>query len=117
MVSSFHGQVNNRDISIAVLRTFIAKQKEEHETRLAKRTKSATKVSETDASEDVPKEASNGSSVNGEISNGDCEEDKVSLDKPCSVLEENVKTTEGKEPAQLKPPKVLEVIKIVLYVV
>ncbi|EXB77658.1 putative tRNA (guanine(26)-N(2))-dimethyltransferase 2 [Morus notabilis] len=103
-------QVNNRDISIAVLRTFIAKQKEEHETRLAKRTKSATKVSEMDASEDVPKEASNGSSVNGEISNGDCEEDKVSLNEPCGVLEEHVKTTEGKEPAQLKPPKVLEAL-------
>ncbi|GKB39087.1 probable tRNA (guanine(26)-N(2))-dimethyltransferase 1 [Tanacetum coccineum] len=39
-------QVNNRDMSIAVLRTFISKRKQEHEALLAKRMKKASKVSE-----------------------------------------------------------------------
>lgn len=109
----FTDQVNNRDISIAVLRTFIAKRKEEHETSLSKRTKTTTKVSEKDASQHVREETPNGSSENGEISNRDCEEEKASHDEPCGISEDHVKTTEGKGLAQLKPPRVLEVLKTV----
>lgn len=115
IVLSFNDQVNNRDISIAVLRTFIAKRKEEHEARLSKRTKKVTKVSENDASEDVIEEKPNGSAVNSEISNGDIEvQEQISHDEPCGISEEVVKTAEGKGPAELKAPKVLEVLKIVL---
>ncbi|KAK8995493.1 hypothetical protein V6N11_075766 [Hibiscus sabdariffa] len=39
-------QVNNRDMSIAVLRAFISRRRQEHETLLSKRNKSAAKVLE-----------------------------------------------------------------------
>ncbi|PON42918.1 tRNA methyltransferase, Trm [Parasponia andersonii] len=106
-------QVNNRDISIAVLRTFIDKQKEEHEARLSKRKKTVTKVSEKDTSENVLEEAPNGSGINGEIYNGDHEvQEDISHDEdePCGVSEEVVKATVGKGPVEPKPPKVLEAL-------
>ncbi|PON82089.1 tRNA methyltransferase, Trm [Trema orientale] len=106
-------QVNNRDISIAVLRTFIDKQKEEHEARLSKRKKTVTKVSEKDTSENVLEEAPNESAVNGEISNGDHEvQEDISHDEdePCGISEEVVKTTVGKGPVEPKAPKVLEAL-------
>ncbi|KAL5582090.1 hypothetical protein UlMin_014532 [Ulmus minor] len=97
-------QVNNRDISIAVLRTFIAKRKEEHEASLLKRSKTVPKTSEKDALEDAPEEAPNGSAAHDGVSNGDCEAgEKISQDEP-------VKTAEGKGPSALKPPKVLEAL-------
>ncbi|OEL29448.1 putative tRNA (guanine(26)-N(2))-dimethyltransferase 1 [Dichanthelium oligosanthes] len=43
-------QVHNRDMSIAVLRTFVAKRKEEHETRANKRNKSHKKNKQSEAS-------------------------------------------------------------------
>ena len=111
--SLFNGQVNNRDISIAVLRTFIEKRKEEHEARLLKRTKAVTTESEKNASEHGTEAVSNGSAVNGEKSNGDCKiEEKMSQDEPCGTSEEVATTMEGKGPAQLKPPRVLEVSKL-----
>ena len=83
---------------------------------MAKRTKTVTKVSEKDTSEHVPEEASNGSAVNGEISNGYCEmQEKLAHNEPCDVSEEVANPTEGKGPAELKAPKVLEVLKIVLF--
>ncbi|KAF3524471.1 hypothetical protein F2Q69_00048946 [Brassica cretica] len=42
--------VNNMDMSIAVLRAFISKRKQEHEAMLSKRARSSGKVSEKDAS-------------------------------------------------------------------
>ncbi|GMN44517.1 hypothetical protein TIFTF001_013710 [Ficus carica] len=63
-----------------------------------------------DGSEHVPEETPNGSSENGEISNGDCEEEKASHDEPCGISEEHAKTTEGNGLAQLKPPRVLEAL-------
>ncbi|KAF3569565.1 hypothetical protein DY000_02017852 [Brassica cretica] len=42
--------VNNRDMSIAVLRAFISKRKQEHEAMLSKRARSSGKVPEKDAS-------------------------------------------------------------------
>ncbi|XP_062106450.1 tRNA (guanine(26)-N(2))-dimethyltransferase 2-like [Humulus lupulus] len=103
-------QVNNRDMSIAVLRTFIAKQKEEREARLLKRRKAGTKASERDASEHVLEEESNGSAGNGEVSNGDCEMQEKTQDEACVVSEEAVKNTEGKWPVEVKAPKVLEAL-------
>ncbi|KAM7266915.1 hypothetical protein ACFE04_009081 [Oxalis oulophora] len=109
-------QVNNRDISIAVLRTFINKRKEEHEERLAKKeAKSAKKSSEKkdapeSAVEEVPKEAD----LNNGESNGNCEgpDTEVSQEKPCETLEEPEKTIEGKAQTrrELKAPRVLEAL-------
>ncbi|CAI0433172.1 unnamed protein product [Linum tenue] len=102
-------QVNNRDISIAVLRIFISKRKEEHESKLSKRTKSAAKVSESGAAE---------SAVNEEKCNGNTKvpketsevAEKTSTAEPCTTFEEMVKTTEGKVRVELKPPRVLEAL-------
>ncbi|KAK9272924.1 hypothetical protein L1049_003303 [Liquidambar formosana] len=104
-------QVNNRDISIAVLRTFISKRKQEHEAMLSKRTKTSQKVSEKDASEPAVEEAHFDPIANNEKSNGECEVlEEVSQDEPCSIVEEQVKTTEGKGRGELKPPRVLEAL-------
>ncbi|CAN1765276.1 Probable tRNA (guanine(26)-N(2))-dimethyltransferase 1 [Linum perenne] len=92
-------QVNNRDMSIAVLRTFISKRKEEHEANLSKRAKkSGRKVSENGAS--------------GNECNGDSEvTEKSSVgEEPCSTSEEMVKIAEGKARGELKPPRVLEAL-------
>ncbi|CAN1780851.1 Probable tRNA (guanine(26)-N(2))-dimethyltransferase 1 [Linum perenne] len=96
-------QVNNRDMSIAVLRMFISKQKEEHEANLSKRAKkSGRKVSENGAS--------------GNECNGDSEvTEKSSVsEEPCSTSKEMVKTMEGKARGELKPPRVLEVLVLSL---
>ncbi|KAG5535209.1 hypothetical protein RHGRI_023109 [Rhododendron griersonianum] len=101
-------QVNNRDISIAVLRTFISKRKEEHETMLSRRTKAVQKVSNDSASKlEAPIESNKGN----DKSNGECEEsEEASLDEPCSIPEEPVKILEGKGRGELKPPRVLEAL-------
>ncbi|CAN1246004.1 Probable tRNA (guanine(26)-N(2))-dimethyltransferase 2 [Linum grandiflorum] len=86
-------QVNNRDLSIAVLRTFISKRKEEHEANLSKRAKkSGRKVSEINggAASEVAAAAEKG---------GD--------EEPCSTSEEMV---EGKARGEIKPPRVLEAL-------
>ncbi|XAR51626.1 tRNA (guanine(26)-N(2))-dimethyltransferase [Bertholletia excelsa] len=64
-------QVNNRDMSIAVLRTFICKRKEEHEAFLSRKTRASTKLSVDNASDhDTLTEVT---VLNGK-SNGDSEE-------------------------------------------
>ncbi|KAG6777601.1 hypothetical protein POTOM_017426 [Populus tomentosa] len=104
-------QVNNRDLSIAVLRTFISKRQEEHEAMLSKRTKSAEKASEKDTAGPAVEEASTGSALDNEKSNGECEvHEEISQDEPCSISEESVKNTEGNHHGELKPPKVLEAL-------
>ncbi|XP_021816795.1 probable tRNA (guanine(26)-N(2))-dimethyltransferase 2 [Prunus avium] len=104
-------QVNNRDISIAVLRAFIEKRKEEHEARLSKKTKTAPKVSEKDASNSVVEEVSNESDIIDEKTNGDCEvAAEISQEEPCSISQEPNKVTEGKGQVELKPPRVLEAL-------
>lgn len=105
VISCCH-QVNNRDISIAVLRTFISKRNHEHEAMLSKRITSASKVSEKDSEEEAPDE----SVVNDENSNGEIERpDEISQHEPCCISEEAVKPIERSVPRQLKPPRVLEV--------
>ncbi|XP_061366872.1 tRNA (guanine(26)-N(2))-dimethyltransferase 2-like isoform X2 [Gastrolobium bilobum] len=117
-------QVNNRDISIAVLRTFISKRKQEHEAFLSKRTKGAQKVSENDASEMVVEELPHKTTPEDHKSNGECEvEEEISPEEPCSTMEGSVKiteecsTTEGpmdlkerKGKRELMPPRVLEAL-------
>ncbi|KAL4368089.1 hypothetical protein GQ457_05G005300 [Hibiscus cannabinus] len=88
-------QVNNRDMSIAILRTFISRRRQEHEALLSKRNKSAAKVPD--------KNVSNGSDVNTEKSNEECQEPG---EKP---QEEPVKT-EGKVQGEVKPARVLEAL-------
>ncbi|XP_010463634.1 PREDICTED: probable tRNA (guanine(26)-N(2))-dimethyltransferase 2 [Camelina sativa] len=98
-------QVNNRDMSIAVLREFISKRKQEYEGKPSKRTRSASKVNGKDSSdaskEDTPSE-------NG-LSNG---EHKVASEDgpPSSASKDPAKTTEGFAPREPKPPKVLEAL-------
>jgi tRNA (guanine26-N2/guanine27-N2)-dimethyltransferase len=101
-------QVNNRDLSIAVLRTFISKRKEEHEAKLLKRVKSAKKAAVNPTTEP---EASVESNVADEKTNGECEpSEDASHDDPCAVSEETDKIFEGKGPRELKPPRVLEAL-------
>ncbi|RDX84674.1 putative tRNA (guanine(26)-N(2))-dimethyltransferase 2 [Mucuna pruriens] len=90
-------QVNNRDISIAVLRTFISKRKQEHEAYLSKRTKGAQKASENyDSSELVKEEVPDTTPPEDHQSNGECEvEEEISPEEQCSTMEEDsVKNTE-----------------------
>ncbi|KFK37699.1 hypothetical protein AALP_AA3G017300 [Arabis alpina] len=89
-------QVNNRDMSIAVLREFISKRKQEHEAKLSKRrSSSASKVIENDSSEALSKDET--LSENGREHN----------DGP---TQEPVKTNEGFAYGEAKPPKVLEAL-------
>ncbi|KAG7580352.1 tRNA methyltransferase Trm1 [Arabidopsis suecica] len=97
-------QVNNRDMSIAVLREFISKRKQEHEAKSSKRTRPASKVIEKDASaaskEETPSE-------NG-MNNGDHE--VASEDGPSSASKDPAKTAQGFARREPKPPKVLEAL-------
>ncbi|XP_061366877.1 tRNA (guanine(26)-N(2))-dimethyltransferase 2-like isoform X5 [Gastrolobium bilobum] len=100
-------QVNNRDISIAVLRTFISKRKQEHEAFLSKRTKGAQKVSENDASEMVVEELPHKTTPEDHKSNGECEvEEEISPEEPCRPMD--LKERKGKR--ELMPPRVLEAL-------
>ncbi|KAI3799073.1 hypothetical protein L1987_34363 [Smallanthus sonchifolius] len=98
-------QVNNRDMSIAVLRTFISKRREEHEALLAKRIKKVIKVSEDHNSGSEP--PSDSPKPNGK-SNGECEE--IPENEPCDTCEEPEKLPEVKGHGELKPPRVLEAL-------
>lgn len=106
------GQVNNRDMSIAVLRTFISKRKKEHEALLTKKLNKTLKVSEDHDSE---LEAPSESTIPNGKSNGDeCEE--MQHDEPCGTSEEPEKIPEGKGRRVLKPPRVLEVSNLYTFV-
>ncbi|KAL3624088.1 hypothetical protein CASFOL_032904 [Castilleja foliolosa] len=101
-------QVNNRDMSIAVLRTFISKRKEEHEAMLSKKMKKGSKgtmepIVETEAEADTV--------MNGEKTNGECEtSQETPQDKHVSVSEDKGANQEGKGHRELKPPRVLEAL-------
>lgn len=105
-------QVNNRDLSIAVLRAFISKRKQEHETKISRRAKSAQKISENNGSEIVMEEASNESATNDEKCNTDCDaHEKLSNECGSPVLpEEQKENVEGKERRDAKPIRVLEAL-------
>ncbi|XP_057738749.1 tRNA (guanine(26)-N(2))-dimethyltransferase 2-like isoform X1 [Arachis stenosperma] len=119
-------QVNNRDISIAVLREFISRRKQEHEATLSKRKKGTQKATENESvkeeAEDVPRETP---SENHE-SNGKCEVEEntspeeleacssvkgsAKIAEDCSTAGEQTDLTEGKGQVELKPPRVLEAL-------
>ncbi|KAJ4973032.1 hypothetical protein NE237_006206 [Protea cynaroides] len=103
-------QVNNRDLSIAVLRTFISKCKEEHTTMLTKRNKTAHKKLEDASSGHVEEEEVKFMLDSGK-SNGECEAQMdPSQNESCDILAEPVKSTEGKGPEEMKPCRVLEAL-------
>ncbi|KAJ4886321.1 putative tRNA (guanine(26)-N(2))-dimethyltransferase 2 [Raphanus sativus] len=89
-------QVNNRDMSIAVLREFISKRKQEHEAKLSKRNRSTSNVVDKDPSQ-VSKEGT--PSENGEH--------QAASEEGQSSASRN---TEGAARRELQPPKVLEAL-------
>ncbi|KAI9120831.1 hypothetical protein K1719_007864 [Acacia pycnantha] len=128
-------QVNNRDISIAVLRAFIIKREQEHEAWLSKRTKSSQKISEKESSESVMEEVPLKAHEDDKKSNGECgvdeekspedssttTEESVKTSGACNTTEEfgeniegcsgkSIDVTEGKGVRELKPPRVLEAL-------
>ncbi|KAD7479467.1 hypothetical protein E3N88_02603 [Mikania micrantha] len=92
-------------MSIAVLRTFVSKRKEEHEALLSKRIKRVLKVSEDHASTSEPPLDS---PKPNEKSNGECEE--TPDNEPRDICEEPEKLPVGKGQGELKPPRVLEAL-------
>ncbi|KAI5442719.1 probable tRNA (guanine(26)-N(2))-dimethyltransferase 1 [Lathyrus oleraceus] len=117
-------QVNNRDLSIAVLRTFISKRKQEHEANLLKRAKGAKKASENGSSESAVEEVDNKATPEDHKSNGKSEaveeaspeescttmEGSGKVDEECDADEEQIDRSEVKGPKELKPPRVLEAL-------
>ncbi|PKI69859.1 hypothetical protein CRG98_009734 [Punica granatum] len=103
-------QVNNRDISIAVLRTFISKRKEEHEAYLSRKTKSTQRTGENDAVECVAQESSE-PPAEVEKPNGDCQAPcETSQEEPCSTIEDSTKSVQRNGLPELKAPRVLEAL-------
>ncbi|XP_039009574.1 probable tRNA (guanine(26)-N(2))-dimethyltransferase 1 [Hibiscus syriacus] len=103
-------QVNNRDMSIAVLRTFILRRKQEHEALLSKRNKSAANVPEKNVLISDIENKPNGSGMNTKKSNEECEEPGENPEEEsCTTSEEPVET-EGKVLGEVKPPRVLEAL-------
>lgn len=97
-------------MSIAVLRTFITKRREEHEARLSKRTKTVPKASDLVTTGPDLEEVPIDSATNNEISNGGCGvSEKILNDEPHGISEEPLKTVDQRAPGVLKPPRVLEV--------
>ncbi|KAK6152640.1 hypothetical protein DH2020_012279 [Rehmannia glutinosa] len=102
-------QINNRDMSIAVLRTFISKRKQEHEAMLLRRKKPGPKVAEETAVD--PEAIIMDSTTHNEKSNVHCEvAQEISQDEPCSISGDPAAHQEGKCRAELKPPRVLEAL-------
>lgn len=100
-------QVNNRDMSIAVLREFIVRRKQEHETYVARKTKTDSKDTNSSATK-------LGSPVcfdhnNGAPSNGHEVTKEMSQDEQCNISEEPTKSMGGKC-RELKPPRILEAL-------
>ncbi|KAK6128605.1 hypothetical protein DH2020_037648 [Rehmannia glutinosa] len=102
-------QINNRDMSIAVLRTFISKRKQEHEAMLLRRKKTGPKVAEETAVD--PEAIIMDSTTHNEKSNVHCEvAQEISQDEPCRISGDPAAHQEGKCRAELKPPRVLEAL-------
>ncbi|KAJ8557211.1 hypothetical protein K7X08_002836 [Anisodus acutangulus] len=100
-------QVNNRDMSIAVLRTFISQRKLEHEAMLAKRSKTDPKIPDDSVSEMKP--PADSVQHNG-ISNDGCELlEEMSRDEPSSISDVRTRKLRRKD-VELKPARVLEAL-------
>ncbi|MED6180109.1 hypothetical protein PIB30_007267 [Stylosanthes scabra] len=119
-------QVNNRDISIAVLREFISRRKQEHEATLSKRKKGTQKVSENESVKEEAEEVPCETTSEDDKTNAKCEvegntspeelepsstikgSDKIA--EECSTAGEQTDLTEGKGQVELKPARVLEAL-------
>lgn len=111
-------------MSIAVLREFISKRKQEHETMLSKRTKAAQKASESGFSEPLVEDGTCSSPPEDHRPNKECEaEEDISPEElrntteepnktteECNAAGESINISEGKVRRELKPPRVLEVL-------
>ncbi|XP_012851888.1 PREDICTED: probable tRNA (guanine(26)-N(2))-dimethyltransferase 2 isoform X2 [Erythranthe guttata] len=101
-------QVNNRDMSIAVLRTFMSKRKQEHEAKATRKMKAGPKVA---VEPTVEPEALTDTVMDDGTSNGECEvSEEISQDEPCSISEDPTAKQEGKGRGEVKPPRVLEAL-------
>ncbi|CAL9197885.1 unnamed protein product [Musa hybrid cultivar] len=99
-------QVYNRDMSIAVLRTYIAKCKEEHDAYLSKKGRLENKVPEEKNSGSVAK---NDSITQDAEANGDTDvQQDQSLDETESISEGFIRMPSWKGSQELKAPRVLE---------
>lgn len=99
-------QVNNRDMSIAVLRTFIEKRKEEHAVPSSRKLKE-NKVPEATPSGTVSEEGTLDLDVTG---NGDCDlQPNESTDEP-GKISESVNSASVRGHRGLKAPRVLEAL-------
>ncbi|KAL1809659.1 hypothetical protein ACET3Z_026649 [Daucus carota] len=98
-------QVNNRDISIAVLRAFISKRKQEHEAYSSRRKKTPAKTQEIPSSE--PKAPAD--SVNGTVNGKHEASEPLDENEACRIVEEP-RETQAKVRKELKPPRVLEAL-------
>ncbi|XP_075514979.1 LOW QUALITY PROTEIN: tRNA (guanine(26)-N(2))-dimethyltransferase 2-like [Primulina tabacum] len=101
-------QVNNRDMSIAVLRTFISKRRQEHEAMLSKKMKTKSKVAEEPSvglkgiTDSIPH--------NGE-DNVECEvSEEILQEGPCGISENPAANYLGNIRRELTPPRVLEAL-------
>ncbi|KAJ6845640.1 putative tRNA (guanine(26)-N(2))-dimethyltransferase 2 isoform X1 [Iris pallida] len=100
-------QVNNRDMSIAVLRTFIKKRKEEHAATSTRKVKSEQKVHEDATPASVAEEDS---VAEDKKVNGDCEmQQNHPMGESEDITKEPVKAA-VKGHGELKAPRVLEAL-------
>ncbi|KAL2528598.1 putative tRNA (guanine(26)-N(2))-dimethyltransferase 2 [Forsythia ovata] len=101
-------QVNNRDMSIAVMRTFISKYKQEHEALSSKRMKTGPKASDASS---IEAEAAMDSTTHNEKSNDACNaSEEISQDEASSISEKQASHQDGKCHGELKQPRVLEAL-------
>ncbi|KAK1273372.1 putative tRNA (guanine(26)-N(2))-dimethyltransferase 2 [Acorus gramineus] len=98
-------QVNNRDMSVALLRTFISKRKEEQPAMLDKKAKPLSKMSEDNNSGPVQKVLF---TPHDEKSNGKCEDH--SQDDQSDTSNKLLMTQSAKGHEEPKPPRVLEAL-------
>ncbi|KAL6649665.1 hypothetical protein ACP70R_013889 [Stipagrostis hirtigluma subsp. patula] len=101
-------QVNNRDMSIAVLRTFVAKRKEEHEALMNKRNKSHQKGNQSETSVQNGEDASTSQQDEMDVV-GEQELNQVA-DETSDLPKEATKAPSWKVTKELKPPVVLEAL-------
>lgn len=94
-------------MSIAVLRTFISKRKQEQETMMSRKRKSGPKaVGEPTVEPEILKDTV----IDVGESNGEREvPSEISQEEPCSISEDPATNHEGKGRGEVKPPRVLEV--------
>ncbi|CAD6203066.1 unnamed protein product [Miscanthus lutarioriparius] len=100
-------QVHNRDMSIAVLRTFVAKRKEEHEALVDKRNTSLEKNKQSETSSQNREDASTGQQDEMDVV---CEKELNKAEDQIDDLSKEATKPSWKVTRELKPPLVLEAL-------